>query len=78
MAKLFAHAREIAASMGVDLHEGQHGRWGPTATSPPPWVSPRSTASGPKARGAHAAHEHVLTESFPRRAALVAGLLLDG
>ena len=24
-----------------------------------------------------AAHEHVLTESFPRRAALVAGLLID-
>jgi len=30
---------------------------------------------GPEGEGAHAAHEHVLTESFPRRAALVAGLL---
>ena len=30
---------------------------------------------GPEGEGAHAAHEHVDTESFPRRAALVAGLL---
>ena len=26
---------------------------------------------------AHAAHEHVITESFPRRVALFAGLLVD-
>jgi glutamate carboxypeptidase len=32
---------------------------------------------GPEGEGAHAAHEHVDTESFPRRAALLAGLLAE-
>ena len=43
--------------------------------TPPAILSSNALVDLPEGEGAHAAHEHVLTESFPRRAALVAGLL---
>jgi glutamate carboxypeptidase len=76
MASLFARARDIAASMGVDLQEGSTGG-GSDGNFTAALGIPTVDGLGPEGEGAHAAHEHVLTESFPRRAALVAGLLVD-
>jgi glutamate carboxypeptidase len=76
MGALFARARAIAAAMGVDLHEGSTGG-GSDGNFTAALGVPTLDGLGPEGEGAHAAHEHVLTESFPRRAALVAGLLLD-
>jgi glutamate carboxypeptidase len=78
IAALFAQARQIAASMGVvDLQEGSTGG-GSDGNFTAAIGVPTLDGLGPEGEGAHAAHEHVLTESFPRRAALVAGLLVDG
>jgi glutamate carboxypeptidase len=78
MAALFAQARQIAAGMGVaDLQEGSTGG-GSDGNFTAALGIPTLDGLGPEGEGAHAAHEHVLTESFPRRAALVAGLLADG
>jgi glutamate carboxypeptidase len=76
MAALFAHAREVAAAMGVELNEGSTGG-GSDGNFTAAMGVPTLDGLGPEGEGAHAAHEHVLTDSFPRRAALVAGLLLD-
>jgi glutamate carboxypeptidase len=76
MAALFERARTIASAMGVDLNEGSTG-----GGSDGNFTAAMGVATldglGPEGEGAHAAHEHVLTDSFPRRAALVAGLLAD-
>jgi glutamate carboxypeptidase len=76
MAALFSRARDIAASMGVDLQEGSTGG-GSDGNFTAALGIPTLDGLGPEGEGAHASHEHVLTESFPRRAALVAGLLVD-
>jgi glutamate carboxypeptidase len=76
MAALFAQARQIAASMGVDLQEGSTGG-GSDGNFTAAIGVPTLDGLGPEGEGAHAAHEHVLTESFPRRAALLAGLLVS-
>jgi glutamate carboxypeptidase len=76
MARLFEHARQIAAAMGVDLHEGSTGG-GSDGNFTAAIGVPTLDGLGPEGEGAHAAHEHVLTESFPRRVALLAGLLID-
>jgi glutamate carboxypeptidase len=77
MATLFLRARDIAASMSVDLQEGSTGG-GSDGNFTAALGIPTLDGLGPEGEGAHAAHEHVLTESFPRRAALVAGLLVEG
>lgn len=74
MAALFAQARQIASTMGVELQEGSTGG-GSDGNFTAAIGVPTLDGLGPEGEGAHAAHEHVLTESFPRRAALVAGLL---
>jgi glutamate carboxypeptidase len=74
MAALFEQAREIAAGMGVDLREGSTGG-GSDGNFTAAMGVPTLDGLGPEGEGAHAAHEHVVTESFPRRAALVAGLM---
>src|SRR5260370_13587619 len=74
MAALFNEARRIPAGMGVDLHEGSTGG-GSDGNFTAALGVPTLDGLGPEGEGAHAAHEHVDTESFPRRAALVAGLL---
>ena len=77
MARLFERARQIAAAMGVDLREGSTGG-GSDGNFTAAIGIPTLDGLGPEGEGAHAAHEHVLTDSFPRRVALVAGLLIDG
>lgn len=76
MAELFGLARRNAAAMGVELREGSTGG-GSDGNFTAAMGVPTMDGLGPEGEGAHAAHEHVLTESFPRRAALLAGLLID-
>lgn len=75
-AALFERAREIAASMGVELDEGATG-----GGSDGNFTSALGLGTldglGPEGRGAHAADEQLLVESLPRRAALSAGLLSE-
>ena len=76
IAAMFQVARANAAAMGVDLQEGSTGG-GSDGNFTAAIGVPTMDGLGPEGEGAHAAHEHVLTESFPRRVALVAGLLVD-
>jgi glutamate carboxypeptidase len=76
MVKLFEAARTIAATMDVDLQEGSTGG-GSDGNFTAALGIPTLDGLGAEGEGAHAAHEHVLTESFPRRAALLAGLLVQ-
>jgi len=73
---LFEQARQIGAAMGVELREGSTGG-GSDGNFTAAMGVPTLDGLGPEGEGAHAAHEHVVTESFPRRAALVAGLLVS-
>ena len=72
--KYFEQAREIAAAMGVLLEHGSTGG-GSDGNFTAALGVPTLDGLGAEGEGAHAAHEHVVTESFPRRAALFAGLL---
>ena len=74
MADLFAQARSIAATMDVAIDEGATGG-GSDGNFTAAIGVPTLDGLGAEGEGAHAAHEHVLTDSLPRRAALVAGLL---
>jgi glutamate carboxypeptidase len=76
MAELFQTARHIGSAMGVDLQEGSTGG-GSDGNFTAALGVPTLDGLGPEGEGAHAAHEHVDTESFPRRAALLAGLLIS-
>ena len=76
MADLFSCARAIAASMDVPLEEGATGG-GSDGNFTAAIGVPTLDGLGAEGEGAHAAHEHVQTESLPRRAALVAGLLSE-
>jgi glutamate carboxypeptidase len=76
MGALFEQARLNAAAMGVDLREGSTGG-GSDGNFTAAMGVPTLDGLGPEGEGAHAAHEHVDTESFPRRVALLAGLLID-
>jgi glutamate carboxypeptidase len=73
---LFEKARRNATAMGVDLREGSTGG-GSDGNFTAAMGVPTLDGLGPEGEGAHAAHEHVDTESFPRRVALLAGLLID-
>jgi glutamate carboxypeptidase len=76
MAELFQRARAIAASMDVPLEEGATGG-GSDGNFTAAIGVPTLDGLGAEGEGAHAAHEHVNTDSLPRRAALVAGLLSE-
>jgi glutamate carboxypeptidase len=76
MAELFTRAQAIAAAMGVDIEEGGTGG-GSDGNFTAAIGVPTLDGLGAEGEGAHAAHEHVLTDSLPRRAALVAGLLAE-
>lgn len=77
MGRLFQRARAIAAAMGVpDLQEGSTGG-GSDGNFTAAMGVPTLDGLGPEGEGAHAAHEHVLVDSLPRRAALLAGLLAE-
>ncbi|MGI8549201.1 MAG: M20 family metallopeptidase [Dehalococcoidia bacterium] len=73
---LFERARAIAASMGVELGEGATGG-GSDGNFTVALGLGTLDGLGPEGAGAHAAHEQVLVESLPRRAALTAGLLAE-
>jgi glutamate carboxypeptidase len=77
MVELFKRAQQIAAAMGVELNEGSTGG-GSDGNFTAAIGTPTLDGLGAEGEGAHAAHEHVLTESLPRRVALIAGLLVDG
>lgn len=73
--ELFACARSIWAALDVGvLGEGATGG-ASDANLVAALGVPTLDGFGPDGAGAHAAHEHVLVESLPLRAALVAGLL---
>ena len=74
MAELFRQAQEIGAAMGVALDEGSTGG-GSDGNFTAAIGVPTLDGLGAEGEGAHAAHEHVLVDSLPRRAALLAGLL---
>jgi glutamate carboxypeptidase len=76
MVDLFEQAQRIAAGMGVTLEEGSTGG-GSDGNFTAAIGIPTLDGLGAEGEGAHAAHEHVLTESLPRRAALLAGLLSE-
>lgn len=75
--RLVERARAIAAGMGVtSLGEGSTGG-GSDGNFTAALGVPTLDGLGAEGEGAHAAHEHVLVESLPRRAALLAGLLAE-
>lgn len=76
MVEWFEKARRNAAAMGVELHEGSTGG-GSDGNFTAAMGVPTLDGLGAEGEGAHAAHEHVVTESFPRRVALLAGLLVE-
>lgn len=77
MGRLFQRARRIAAGMDIaDLREGATGG-GSDGNFTAALGVPTLDGLGPEGEGAHAAHEQVLVESLPRRAALLAGLLAE-
>jgi glutamate carboxypeptidase len=74
MGEFFARAQQIARAMGVEVQEGSTGG-GSDGNFTAAIGVPTLDGLGAEGEGAHAAHEHVLTDSLPRRAALLAGLL---
>jgi glutamate carboxypeptidase len=60
--------------MDVPLDEGSTGG-GSDGNFTASFGVPTLDGLGAEGEGAHAAHEHVLTDSLPRRAGLLAGLL---
>ncbi len=75
VAALFAVARSVAAELGVDLREGATGG-GSDGNFTAALGVPTLDGLGAEGDGAHAAHEHIVVDRVPMRAALVAGLLL--
>jgi glutamate carboxypeptidase len=74
-AKLFALARDVAREMGEpDLREASTGG-GSDGNFTSAIGVPTIDGLGAVGDGAHALHEHVIVESLPRRAAIVAGLV---
>jgi glutamate carboxypeptidase len=74
--RLFEKAREIAASFDYELNETQVG-----GASDGNFVSalgvPVLDGLGVAGDGAHAVHEHIIASDVPKRAALIAALLLE-
>ena len=76
MGRLFERAKAIAAGMDVPLDEGSTGG-GSDGNFTAALGVPTLDGLGVEGDGPHAAHEQVVFESFPRRAALAAGLLAE-
>ncbi len=74
VAKLYELARSIAGDLGFDLHETAVGG-GSDGNFTAGIGVPTLDGLGAVGDGAHAAHEHVIAEELPRRAALLAGLM---
>ena len=76
VARLYEHARRLAAELGWDLGEGSAGG-GSDGNIVAGHGVPVLDGLGPLGDGAHARHEQVVTADLPRRAALLAALLLE-
>ncbi len=74
VAALFAEARAAAAGLGFDLDEGATGG-GSDGNFTAALGVPTLDGLGAEGDGAHSAHEHVLVDRLPARAALVAALI---
>jgi glutamate carboxypeptidase len=72
--RLFHHAREVAAQLGVDLQEGATGG-GSDGNFTAALGVPTLDGLGPRGDGAHALHEYVELQDLPWRAAFLALLL---
>ena len=77
VAALFERARDDRPRRSASSWPKARPAAAATATSPRRWASPRSTAWAPWAAGAHADDEHIVIDSLPERAALLAALLLN-
>jgi glutamate carboxypeptidase len=73
--ELYEHARLAAAALGFELGEGGTGGASDGNFTGALGV-PTLDGLGAVGDGAHAYHEHVVVEDLPRRAALLAGLIL--
>jgi glutamate carboxypeptidase len=73
--KLFDRAREVARGLGMELTEGSTGG-GSDGNLTAALGVPTLDGLGVRGGGAHAEDEHVLIESLPERAALLAALIL--
>lgn len=74
VAALFRHARKLAGPLGIDLRETAVGG-GSDGNFTAALGIPTLDGLGAVGDGAHAAHEHIVVEQLPRRAALLAHLL---
>jgi len=74
--KLFVHAQEIAAGMGLSLKGGKTGG-GSDASIAAGMGIPTLDGLGPDGDGIHAEHEHLLLSSFVERTALLTEFLKD-
>ena len=75
-ALLFAKAREYGLELGLDLQEGSSGG-GSDGNLVGALGIPVLDGLGPEGAGAHSVHEHVVVDSLPVRARLLALLLQD-
>ena len=73
---IFERARLVGQSIGLDLGEGSTGG-GSDGNFTAALGVPTLDGLGIEGSGAHATHEQILLTSFPERAALLVGLLLD-
>ena len=73
---LFERARVVGQTIGLDLGEGSTGG-GSDGNFTAALGVPTLDGLGIEGAGAHATHEQILLTSFPERAALLVGLLLD-
>ena len=76
IAALFERAREIGRTLGMDLAEGSTGG-GSDGNFTAALGVPTLDGLGALGGGAHAEDEHVLIDSIPERAALLAALLMN-
>jgi glutamate carboxypeptidase len=76
IASLFARAREIGLELGQNLNEGSTGG-GSDGNFTAALGVPTLDGLGALGDGAHAESEHIVIESMPPRAALLAALLLN-
>ncbi len=76
IAALFEQARQIGHGLGLDLTEGSTGG-GSDANFTAALGVPTLDGLGARGGGAHADDEHILIDSLPERAALLAALLLE-
>jgi glutamate carboxypeptidase len=71
---LYEHARELAAELGFDLKDGVVGG-GSDGNFIAAIGTPVLDGLGVDGAGAHAEHEHIVTDDIPRRAALLTRLM---